>query len=89
MTSNWPLFCGGDIESNDLEMMLYFSIVVGAFLIPYFLCVIIGAIPMFILEIALGQYTSQGAITAWNICPILKGKSKYLHCKINIILTLA
>ena len=46
----------------------------GAFLIPYFICVLIGAIPMFVLEIAMGQYTSQGAVSCWNyFCPLFKG----------------
>ncbi|XP_041467918.1 sodium- and chloride-dependent GABA transporter 2-like isoform X1 [Lytechinus variegatus] len=45
----------------------------GAFLIPYFICLFIGGIPLLILEIGLGQYTNQGGITAWNISPIFKG----------------
>lgn len=29
---------------------------------------------MFFLEVALGQYTSQGSVTAWRkICPLLQG----------------
>ena len=35
----------------------------GAFLIPYTICVIFGAIPMFMLEVAMGQWTAQGAIS--------------------------
>lgn len=46
----------------------------GAFLIPYFICLVAGGIPIFFLEIAIGQYTSQGGITAWNFCPVFKGK---------------
>jgi len=33
-----------------------------------------GGIPTFFLEIALGQFMSQGGIAAWNICPLFKGK---------------
>ena len=29
---------------------------------------------MFVLEIAMGQYTSQGAVSCWNyFCPLFKG----------------
>lgn len=45
----------------------------GTFLIPYFLTVILCAIPVLFLEIFLGQFSSTGAITIWNICPLFKG----------------
>ncbi|CAH1393446.1 unnamed protein product, partial [Nezara viridula] len=45
----------------------------GAFLIPYTICLLTGGIPIFLLEVGLGQYTSEGGITAWNICPIFRG----------------
>ncbi|XP_065218799.1 sodium- and chloride-dependent taurine transporter-like [Planococcus citri] len=45
----------------------------GAFLIPFFVCLVTGGIPIFLLEIGLGQLTSEGGITAWNICPVFKG----------------
>ncbi|XP_071963969.1 sodium- and chloride-dependent taurine transporter-like isoform X2 [Antedon mediterranea] len=45
----------------------------GAFLIPYFICLIVGAIPLVFLEIGIGQYTSQAGISCWTICPIFKG----------------
>jgi len=41
--------------------------------VPYVLVLICGGIPVFFLEIALGQYMSQGGVGAWNICPIFKG----------------
>ncbi|XP_054845094.1 sodium- and chloride-dependent betaine transporter-like [Eublepharis macularius] len=46
----------------------------GAFLIPYLIFLFACGIPVFLLETALGQYTSQGGITAWRkICPIFEG----------------
>ncbi|XP_054655839.1 sodium- and chloride-dependent betaine transporter-like isoform X3 [Dunckerocampus dactyliophorus] len=46
----------------------------GVFLIPYFTFLFFGGIPIFFLEAALGQYTSEGAVTAWRkICPMFQG----------------
>ncbi|MBN3300695.1 SC6A8 protein, partial [Amia calva] len=45
----------------------------GVFLIPYTLIVFIGGVPVFFLEIALGQFMKQGGVSAWNIAPLFKG----------------
>lgn len=45
----------------------------GVFLIPYLLIVFVGGIPVFFLEVALGQFMKQGGIAAWNIAPLFKG----------------
>ncbi|KAF7659908.1 hypothetical protein LDENG_00291240 [Lucifuga dentata] len=45
----------------------------GVFLIPYLLIVFIGGIPVFFLEISLGQFMKQGGVSAWNIAPLFKG----------------
>lgn len=52
-------------------MILYLT---GAFLVPYTIMLIFGGIPLFYMELALGQYHRKGAISAWGeICPIFKG----------------
>ncbi|KAK7474555.1 hypothetical protein BaRGS_00034200, partial [Batillaria attramentaria] len=45
-----------------------------AFLIPYTLMLFMGGIPLFYMELALGQFNRNGAITCWaSICPLFKG----------------
>ncbi|GAA6090751.1 sodium- and chloride-dependent creatine transporter 1 isoform X1 [Tachysurus ichikawai] len=43
------------------------------FLIPYILFIFFGGIPIFFLEIALGQFMKAGSIAVWNIAPLFKG----------------
>uniref|UniRef100_A0A8C9SM69 Transporter n=1 Tax=Scleropages formosus TaxID=113540 RepID=A0A8C9SM69_SCLFO len=45
----------------------------GAFLIPYTLFLFIAGIPLFYMELAVGQYHREGAATVWKICPVFKG----------------
>uniref|UniRef100_A0A3B5M7W6 Transporter n=1 Tax=Xiphophorus couchianus TaxID=32473 RepID=A0A3B5M7W6_9TELE len=46
----------------------------GAFLIPYLIFLFTCGVPVFFLEVALGQYTSQGGITCWRkISPLFEG----------------
>uniref|UniRef100_A0A8C6WN66 Transporter n=1 Tax=Neogobius melanostomus TaxID=47308 RepID=A0A8C6WN66_9GOBI len=46
----------------------------GVFLVPYVLFLLTCGIPIFFLEVSLGQMTGQGGITCWRkICPLFQG----------------
>lgn len=45
----------------------------GAFLIPYVICLVCLGIPIFALEVSLGQFGGQGPVTIWEINPAAKG----------------
>eukprot|EP00794_Sanderia_malayensis_P019884 gene19884-21825_t len=46
----------------------------GAFLIPFVICLLLAGIPLFFLELSVGQFTQGGAVTAWEkLCPLLTG----------------
>ncbi|NXA21378.1 SC6A7 protein, partial [Ibidorhyncha struthersii] len=45
----------------------------GIFLIPYFIMLLIMGLPLFLMELSLGQYGAAGPITVWKCCPLLKG----------------
>ena len=45
----------------------------GAFLIPYIMMLTLGALPLFYMELILGQFHRQGPISVWRISPIFKG----------------
>ncbi|XP_067054469.1 sodium- and chloride-dependent GABA transporter 1-like isoform X3 [Acropora muricata] len=46
----------------------------GAFLIPYVCMLFLCGMPLFFMELALGQFVSLGPVTSWAaICPLAKG----------------
>ena len=60
----------------------------GAFLVPYFIMVILAGIPMFLMEVSIGQFMSAGGIKVWNISPLFMGEllllcSFYLSANFN------
>lgn len=58
---------------HDIWVLLFIA---GAFLIPYTIMAIFGGIPLFYMELALGQYHRTGCISIWSkICPIFKGNN--------------
>ncbi|XP_070791442.1 sodium- and chloride-dependent glycine transporter 2 [Pituophis catenifer annectens] len=45
----------------------------GAFLIPYLTMLALAGIPIFLLEVSLGQFASQGPVSVWKAIPALQG----------------
>uniref|UniRef100_A0ABM0MUZ5 Sodium- and chloride-dependent glycine transporter 2-like n=1 Tax=Saccoglossus kowalevskii TaxID=10224 RepID=A0ABM0MUZ5_SACKO len=45
----------------------------GAFLIPYVIFMMLCGMPLFFLEVAFGQFCSEGPITAWKVCRLFRG----------------
>ena len=61
----------------------------GVFLIIYFICMLFCGVPIFLQEVAIGQYLGAGGMTMIaKICPILKGKKSltFLILYIKILL---
>lgn len=51
----------------------------GAFIIPYCIMSVMAGVPLYIMEVALGQYFAEGPIGTWRIiCPLTRGKYFYL-----------
>ena len=50
------------------------SYISGAFLIPYAICLVTGGVPMFFLEVGIGQFMGEGGISVWKLCPAFTGE---------------
>ena len=59
---------------QPLSLIRLFLFSTGAFLIPYLLMVVFLGLPMFLLEVTIGQYSSFGSIMVWEASPLFKGK---------------
>ncbi|MFH4974931.1 hypothetical protein AB6A40_001640 [Gnathostoma spinigerum] len=45
----------------------------GSFLVVYAIFFSFGALPIFLMEVTIGQYLQKGAMEVWKMCPIFKG----------------
>ena len=58
----------------------------ASFLIPYFLMLIINGVPLFFMELAIGQWYSSGVIGVWkSVCPLMKGTVYLSFCDIFVL----
>ncbi|XP_035824707.1 sodium- and chloride-dependent GABA transporter 2 [Aplysia californica] len=45
----------------------------GAFLIPFIICLLLCGLPLYFMEVALGQFLAKSSLHVFEICPLLKG----------------
>ncbi|KAI6198198.1 Sodium-and chloride-dependent creatine transporter 1 [Aphelenchoides besseyi] len=45
----------------------------GSFIFAYVIFFIFGAVPVFLMEVSVGQYLQRGAMEMWSLCPIFTG----------------
>ncbi|XP_060071373.1 sodium- and chloride-dependent glycine transporter 2-like [Ylistrum balloti] len=57
----------------------------GAFLIPFLIFLVLCGLPLYFLELSLGQFTGKSASHAWEVCPIFKGVGVGMVIAIGII----
>ncbi|CDQ75139.1 unnamed protein product [Oncorhynchus mykiss] len=57
----------------------------GAFLIPYLIMLCLAGIPIFLLEVSLGQFASQGPVSVWKAIPALQGKLRIYRLRSKLI----
>ncbi|XP_024941160.1 sodium- and chloride-dependent transporter XTRP3 isoform X2 [Cephus cinctus] len=60
----------------------------GAFLIPFFVMLILEGIPLFLIELGLGQRMRQGALGAWNTIHPWLGGIGIASCIVTFFVTL-
>lgn len=61
-----------------MMIMKQYILFPGAFLVPYCTMLLVGGIPLFYMELALGQFNRKGAITCWGrLVPLFKGESSH------------
>lgn len=62
------------MQKYDAALAFSFGAHQGAFFVPYVIFFVCCGIPVFFLETALGQFTSEGGITCWRkVCPLFEG----------------
>lgn len=69
------------LASHTLLRLLLFA---GAYLIPYLILLILIGIPLFFLELAVGQRIRRGSIGVWNYISPRLGGIGFASCVVSV-----
>ena len=61
---------------DTINSVGHVSPLTGSFLVPYFMCLFLSGIPLFFMELAIGQCSGLRPLSVWKICPIFQGKNR-------------
>ena len=59
----------------------------GAFLLPYFILLLLVGKPMYYMEVALGQFSQLGPFSVWRLAPIARGVG-FAMCTLSTIVAI-
>ncbi len=59
----------------------------GAFLLPYFILLLLVGKPMYFMEVALGQFSQLGPLSVWKMAPIGRGVG-FAMCTLSLIVAI-
>ena len=70
----------GEVFEPEIIMQTFdlVSSFAGAFLVPFFISIVLCGVPLFMMEVSIGQYLNTGGIGIWNLVPMFKGEFAYL-----------
>ena len=51
----------------------------GAFLIPYVISLVLMGLPVFLFEMGAGQFSAEGPVSVWKLCPLFQGERRKLN----------
>ena len=78
MTTQERQYCSIHPSHTSSLIQRCYTVRLWAFLVPYFLMLLFGAVPLFFMELVLGQFHRRGAIAVWKITPLFQGTHQWL-----------
>ena len=77
----FPYLCyrNGGGEFSKPNTISIITISPGAFLIPYVISLVLMGLPVFLFEMGAGQFSAEGPVSVWKLCPLFQGERRKLN----------